>query len=281
MRPEGEPPLRYQVERALGSRSGVSTLYAATDLRGREVVLRVFTAELSADREFRAEFARTARIHAGLEHPNVVRLLDFSSDHNRQDGGPALFIALERVAGATLAERIEFAPLPLGPTLRMAALVAKALHAAARAGVQHRRLGTEAIMLDDDDVERPVLTDFGVGWSVEGPVPRPDPGALLGPAGALTPEAIRGAAPDARSAVYALGAIVYECLAGVAPFDGATRAELLHAHLAEPPPRLAERAPHIPEAVGEVLVRAMAKAPGERPSEPLALVEELERVKGR
>ena len=283
MPPGSEAAHGYRLERVLGGRSGVSTVYAAADAGGAEVALRIFTVELSADPDFRAEFMRTVRAHAELEHPNLVRVVD-SSAHQarqaRQDEGP-LFIALALVEGATLAERIAFAPLPIEPTLRMTAKVAGALDAADRLGVVHRRLGTQAIMLTDDDVERPVLGDFGVGWSREGPVPSPDPGRLLGAADALPPEVIRGAAPDARSTVYALGAIVYECLAGEAPFSGATRAELLHAHLAEPPPRLAERALHVPAAVGEVLTRAMAKTRDERPSGPLALAEDLERALGR
>jgi len=282
--PEHEGPDGYRIERVLGGCSGVSTVYAAAGAGGAEVALRVYSAGLSADGAFRTQFARTVRAHASLEHPNLVRVVD-SSVHpqrqGRQDDAAPLFVALELIDGATLAERVAFAALPIEPTLRMSAKVAEVLEAAGRLGVTHRRLGTQAIMLHDDDVEEPVLSDFGVGWDAEGPVPAPDPGRLLGDTGALAPEEIRGETPDARSTVYALGAIVFECLAGVAPFTADSRAERLHAHLTEPPPWLGERALHVPREVGDVLGRAMAKAPRERQSGPQALVAELERALGR
>lgn len=280
---EGELPRGYRVERVLGGRSGVSTIYAAAGTGGREVALRIFSPELSKDAEFSAQFTRTVRVHTGLEHPNLVRVLDSSAHQahqSRQEDGP-LFVALELVEGATLAERIAYAPLPIEPTLRMSAKVAEVLDAASRLGVTHRRLSTQAIMLDDDDVEQPVLGDFGVGWNPEGPVPRPDPGRLLGDTDAISPEEIRGEAPDARSEVYALAAIVFECLAGAAPFAGGSRVEVLHAHLEEPPPWLAERAVHVPLEVSRVLGRAMAKRREERPSGAQALIAELERALGR
>ena len=118
MPPGSEAPHGYRLERVLGGRSGVSTVYAAADDGGGgEVALRIFTAELSADPEFRAEFTRTVRAHAGLAHPNLVRVVDSSAHQarqGRQDDSP-LFIALELVEGATLGERIAFAPFRSSP----------------------------------------------------------------------------------------------------------------------------------------------------------------------
>jgi serine/threonine protein kinase len=274
-------PDGYRVYRVLGSRTGVSTLFDAADTStGNRVALRVYAPELSADPGFSEAFERTVEIHRATELPHVVRLVGSSLDRN---GDGPQFVALEFVDGATLRERVDFAPLTLTPTLRLAQRLAEALDAASDAGLVHRRLASRAILLDDDDIEEPMLTDFGVGKDItdedEG-VARSSPGRLLGDVDCIAPEEIRGAPPDVRSHVYALSAIVFECLTGSPPFASDWRPATLHAHLAEPPPKVTEGAPRVPAGVGEVLGRGMAKAPDERPPTARHLTAELELAAG-
>jgi serine/threonine protein kinase len=257
------PPIagRYRIERPLGH-GAMSTVDLARDLElDREVALKRLAENLSRDDELRARFQREARLAARLAHPNVVRIYDVGED---EDGRP--FIAMEYVEGETLAELVaRRGPLPAQEVTQLGVQIARALAAAHEAGLVHRDVKPQNLLLQNDGVLK--LGDFGVAFGLEG-TRLTMAGTVLGTAAYLAPEQARGEEVTAAADVYGAGAVLYELLTGRPPRNASSLAEL-----AEPASIAAPRdAP--PELAGIVL-RCLAAEPAGRPESAAELACEL------
>jgi ABC-type branched-subunit amino acid transport system substrate-binding protein/glutamine cyclotransferase len=235
----------YRVESSVG-RGGMGVVYRATDLSlERPVALKLIAPELAEDERFRERFLREPRLAASLDHPNVIPIYE-AGQHDGQ-----LYLAMRFVDGSDLRTVLEReGKLPSERALAVLGQVAGALDAAHRRALVHRDVKPANVLLDEDG--HAYLTDFGITKQVGGD--STDTGRVVGTLDYLAPEQIRGDPVDGRTDVYALGCVLYECLAGVAPFRRATEAEILWAHMQEQPAPLRDHA-----ALDPVLRKALAK----------------------
>ncbi|MDX6467752.1 MAG: eukaryotic-like serine/threonine-protein kinase [Gaiellaceae bacterium] len=252
---------RYRVERPLGH-GAMSTVDLALDLQlDREVALKRLAENLARDDDLRARFQREARLAARLAHPNVVRIYDVGED---DDGRP--FIAMEYVEGETLAEAVaRRGPLPPREVAELGIQACRALAAAHEAGLVHRDVKPQNLLLRSDGVLK--LGDFGVAVGLEG-TRLTMVGTVLGTAAYLAPEQARGEEVTAAADVYGLGAVLYELLTGTPPRTPATLAELTKATVI-PVPRDA------PPELARVVMRCLAAEPNDRPASAAELAGEL------
>jgi ABC-type branched-subunit amino acid transport system substrate-binding protein len=216
----------YRVEELVG-RGGMGVVYRATDLSlERPVALKLVAPELAEDERFRERFLREPRLAASLDHPYVIPIYE-AGEHAGQ-----LYLAMRFVEGSDLRAILE-REQKLSPerTLAVLAQVADALDAAHRRALVHRDVKPGNVLLDEDG--HAYLTDFGITKQVGGD--STDTGRVVGTLDYLAPEQIRGDPVDGRADVYALGCLLYECLAGVPPFRRPTEAEILWAHMQEHP----------------------------------------------
>ena len=245
----------YRVERLLG-RGGMGLVYLASDTRlKRHVAVKLVAPELSLDPDFRRRFQTESELAASLEHPNVVPVYD------AREADGQLLIAMRYVQGTDLRQLLA-AEGPLAPARAIAICqqVADALDAAHARGLVHRDVKPSNVLLDEQD--RAYLTDFGLSAQIS--EQRVRDGRSLGTAAYAAPEQIKGGSADAGADVYALGCLLFECLAGEPPYRGDRELALLWAHLEQPPPAISERHTVLPQALDEVLGKALAKDPGER-----------------
>jgi serine/threonine-protein kinase len=244
---------------AVAGRGGMGVVYRAEDLAlGRAVALKVIAPAMSSDPRFRERFSRESRIAARLEHPCVVPVYRAGEEQGH------LFIAMRFVEGTDLAALARERPLAPERTARLVGQVAEALDAAHSRGLVHRDVKPGNVLVTGaGDAERAYLTDFGLTMETTR-----DGGGLtksgqwVGTLAYIAPEQIRGDAVDARADVYALGAVLHQCLTGGLPFPVETELEALAAHLDEPPPK--PSAHGAPRAFDRVVGRAMAKDPDAR-----------------
>lgn len=252
----------YRVERLLGS-GGMGTVYLATqESLNRPVALKLLNPALTADETFRARFRREGEVQAALDHPHIVPVYDTGET---DDG---LYLAMRYVRGSTLKDLIDAGDLDPARTLRLLAPVASALDAAHAAGLIHRDVKPQNILVDQTDW--PYLADFGLTRGGAGGPTRT--GQLVGTFAYVAPEQIKGQRASARSDQYALAAVLFECLAGEVPHNHESDAALLYAKVHEEPPRLSQRAAGVPSAFDDVLARGMALDPADRYPEAKALL---------
>jgi serine/threonine-protein kinase len=224
---------------------------------GETVALKVLREELAEDELYRSRFEREARIASELDHEHVVPVVDYGESSGR------LYLAALYVQGVSLAERIASqGPLPLAQALRLVSDVAGALDALHTRGLVHRDVKPANVMVDERGVA--ALTDFGLARATSDTV-LTKTGAVVGTVDYLAPELIRGDQASRQSDVYALGCLLYECLAGVPPFAGRPYVETLLAHVRDEPPDLSGFRDDLPEAVCWSVLKALAKDPADRP----------------
>jgi Protein kinase domain len=247
----------YKITGVLG-RGGMSVVYSAEHLGlGRTVALKVLASTLAADDSFRERFVRESKLAATLEHPNIIPIYDAGQAEN------SLYIAMRHVEGGDLGTLIKHeGPLSLGQTIFFIEQIASALDEAHRQGLVHRDVKPANILITRPS-DRIYLTDFGVVKQTSTPG-LTQTGYFLGTFAYAAPEQIQRQPVDGRTDIYALGCMLYECLSGDPPFDADTEASMLHAHLAEPPPKLTAKRPDLPHAIDDVIARAMAKAKEDR-----------------
>ena len=256
----------YQIHSALGA-GGTGEVYKATDTRtDRSVAIKLLPAELTGDPQFRDRFAREARAMAALDHPNVCRVLE-SGEH---DGRP--YLVMQYLDGETLAKRLEKGALPFEQVLRHAIEIADALSAMHRGGITHGSLRPGNIMLTRTGA---TLVDGGLAklrgrpsplsmadMSQLGEIPAGRTRAMpLGDIHYLAPEQVEGREPDARTDIWACGAVVHEMATGLKPFAGETAAIVLGSVLAKEP---SWERPLIPRSLERVLRTCMAKDRADR-----------------
>jgi serine/threonine protein kinase len=246
----------FRIESVLG-RGGMSVVYVAEQMRlGRKVALKVLTTELAWDEHFRERFVRESRIAATIDHPNIIPIYDAGE----ADG--LLYIAMRFVQGPDLKEILKRGNLGVGRTIFLIEQLASALDAAHTHSLVHRDVKPGNILLDET-TDHAYLTDFGVAkqTTARGLT---STGHFLGTVEYAAPEQIEGGPVDARTDVYALGCVLYECLTGSPPYSHGTEHAVLHAHLVDPPPSVTRVRPELPQAFDGVVATAMAKVAADR-----------------
>ena len=246
----------FRIESVLG-RGGMSVVYVAEQVRlGRRVALKVLTTELAWDDQFRERFVRESQIAAAIDHPNIIPIYDAGED----DG--LLYIAMRFVQGPDLKEVLKRGNLGVGRTIFLVEQIASALDAAHAHSLVHRDVKPGNILLEES-TDHAYLTDFGVAkqTTARGLT---STGHFLGTVEYAAPEQIEGGPVDARTDVYALGCVLYECLTSSPPFAHGTEHAVLHAHLVDPPPSVTRLRPELPHAFDGVIATALAKDPNER-----------------
>ncbi|HEX4936430.1 MAG TPA: serine/threonine-protein kinase, partial [Gemmatimonadaceae bacterium] len=262
---------RYRIERELGQ-GGMATVYLAHDLRhGRDIALKVLHPDLGAalgGERFLAEIRTTAK----LQHPHILPLLD-SGDA----GEGLLWYAMPFVRGETLRARLERErQLPIEDALRIAREVADALQHAHAQGIVHRDIKPENILLQEGHA---LVADFGIALAVQqaGGQRMTQTGLSLGTPQYMSPEQAMGEkAIDARSDVYALGAVTYEMLAGDPPFTGSSIQAIVARVLTERPTPLRTLRDTVPPPVDDAVAQALAKLPADRPASAAAFAARLQ-----
>jgi tRNA A-37 threonylcarbamoyl transferase component Bud32 len=255
----------YHIEALIG-RGGMGAVYRARHLRlGRHVALKVLIPDLAEDATFRERFIRESQMAAGFEHPNVIPIYDA----DEEDG--VLYIAMRYVEGSDLKSVLERkGAISPERTLSIIEQTASALDAAHSRGLVHRDVKPANILIADPG-DRVYLTDFGVAKQTTSSG-LTKTGWFLGTVNYAAPEQIEGKPVSPATDVYALGCVVYECLAGSAPFVKESDVAVIHAHLLEPPPALSGNRPDLPAALDTIVSTALAKAPQLRYATCAALV---------
>ena len=262
----GDDPLvgrrlgHYEVRARLGG--GMSDVYRAFDTKlGRDVVLKLLPLALAGPDQ-RARLDREGRTLSALNHPHIVSMHDVGDVDGR------VFLVTEFVQGETLRAMLAHGPVPAATAVSVARQIALALDASHRAGVLHRDVKPENVMVRPDGLV--TVIDFGIARAArDGVSPARDTldtvaGTTLGTPGYMAPEQIRGAAVDERTDVFALGVVLHEMLTGERPFPGATPADGMAATLTQEPTSLERAGASLPEGLREVVRRALAKQPAQR-----------------
>jgi len=248
---------RYRIERELG-RGGMATVFLAEDLKHRRrVAIKVLDPEVAAAIG-PERFLREIETVAKLSHPHILPL------HDSGEANGLLFYVMPFVAGESLRDRLTRAQqLPLEEALRLTREVAAALEHAHRQGVVHRDIKPENILLQEGQA---LVADFGIARAVDAAgVKRLTTSAvMLGTPAYMSPEQAAGGAVDARADLYGLGCVLYELLAGQAPYTGPTAESVIFQHLNAAPPHVTAMRPAVPAGLDRVIVKAMAKSPADR-----------------
>jgi eukaryotic-like serine/threonine-protein kinase len=268
----------YEIQSPLGA-GGMGEVYRARDIRlDRTVAIKVLAAHLSNSPELKQRMEREARAISSLNHPNVCHLYDIGS-HGGTD-----YLVMEFLEGETLAERLHKGPPQLIEVLKIGIAVADALAAAHRQGIVHRDLKPGNIMLTKSGAK---LMDFGLAKSAAAGIsgaasstpllsaartmsgasplsPLTTAGAIVGTIQYMSPEQIEGKEADARSDIFALGAVLYEMLTGTRPFEGKSQISIASAILEKDPERVSSIQPLTPPALEYIISACLAKNPDDR-----------------
>jgi tRNA A-37 threonylcarbamoyl transferase component Bud32 len=268
----------YEIVELAGT-GGMGEVYKAHDTRlRRAVALKIATRPFADDRETRAQFEREARTIAALNHPHICAIHDVAS-FDGQD-----VIVMEYLDGETLQQRLRRGPLSLAELLRHAIAIAEALAAAHREGVVHRDLKPSNVMLTRSGVK---LLDFGIAKrrkTAGDATVAPDAtgstvatleGRLVGTVPYMAPEQLEGRPVDARTDIFAFGAVLFEMAAGKPAFQGESTAALVAAILAEQRPRVSAIVPGLPRAVDRAISACLALKPEDRWQNAADLLREL------
>jgi hypothetical protein len=268
----GDHVAGYRIERVLG-RGGMGTVYEATQLSlNRTVALKILAPQLTEDLHFRERFRREGHIQAAIDHPHIVTVYEAGE----ADAG--LFLAMRLVRGSTLKDMIVGRDLEGARTLRLLRPIADALDTAHEVGLTHRDIKPQNILVGVRD--HAFLADFGLTKD-NSQTGLTRTGQFVGTIDYIAPEQIRGEEAGAPSDIYALTAVLYECLSGVVPYPKPSDAAVLYAHISDAPPLVTDQRPELPSALDEVIARGMAKDPADRQPTATELIAEAERAFGK
>lgn len=267
----GEFAGRYRIERELGEGATATVFLARDTLNDRPVAVKVLRAELaqsvSADR-----FLREIRLTAQLHHPHIVTVLD-SGEHEGM-----LYFVLPFLDGGTLRQRLDRErQLPIAEVVEIGRTIASALHYAHARGLIHRDVKPENILIS---AARACLADFGIARALEHLSDNTSSSGLVrGTAAYMSPEQASGELDyDGRSDIYSLGCVLYELLAGVAPFVGPTAQSVMAQRFVQPPRPVSMYRPEVPRALEVVIQLALKLAPAERYRNAGEMANDLARV---
>ena len=275
----------YEILSLLGA-GGMGEVYKARDTRlDRIVAVKILPAALASDSQFRERFDREARTISALDHPHICALYDVGETTPAgvpgEPASPVRFLVMQFLEGETLADRLKTGPLPPDEAIEIGTQIAEALHRAHRAGVVHRDLkpGNVFLVARARSSDRPVakLLDFGLAKTIREvvgqagatmmpttPAAITQQGTILGTFQYMAPEQIEGEEADARSDIFALGAMLYEMLTGRTAFSGKSRAGLMSAILKDEPPPLDVQHRIVSPALDRVVRICLAKDPDDR-----------------
>jgi beta-lactam-binding protein with PASTA domain/serine/threonine protein kinase len=258
------------------ARGGMASVYEATDTRlDRLVAVKVMHSGLGDDAEFAARFVREARSAARLSHPHVVGVYDQGED----DG--VVFLAMEYVPGQTLRDVIR-AESPMRPARALALIepIVSALAAAHRAGLIHRDVKPENVLIEDPEAGgRVKVADFGLAKAVSADTQHTvTGGVLIGTVSYLAPELVVDGRADARADVYAAGVMLYELLTGSKPHDGESPIAVAYKHVHTDVPAPSAAVPGIPPYVDALVARATSRDRTQRPADAGVLLHQIHRV---
>jgi serine/threonine protein kinase len=258
----------YRILKKLGA-GAMGEVYLAEDERlGRQVALKILTPGLGTNDEAKRLFTREARAASALNHPHILVIYDIGAEGDRD------FIAMEYVEGDTLRERIARRdPFPAKTVARIGTQLASALARAHEAGILHRDLKPDNIMLSQDGYTK--ILDFGLAKLAEG-----EPGVeatesaatlsctgegwILGSPMYMSPEQARGSSVDSRSDLFSLGSVLYELATGRTPFAGESMIDVLHAVIHDVPPAIRQLVPDTSAELERVLTKCLEKDPSDR-----------------
>jgi serine/threonine protein kinase len=267
----------YEIQTALGA-GGMGEVYRARDTRlDREVAVKVLAANLSSSAELKQRLEREARAISSLNHPHICQLYDIGT----QDGTD--YLVMELLEGETVAERLRKSSLPLNEVLKIGSEVADALEFAHRAGIVHRDLKPANIMLTKSGAK---LMDFGLAkpFGMAAPAsgaapsftaaatltglspasPLTTAGSIVGTIQYMSPEQIEGKEADARSDIFALGAVLYEMVTGKRAFEGKSQISVASSILEKDPEPISAAKPTIPSGFEHVVKTCLQKNPEDR-----------------
>jgi serine/threonine-protein kinase len=257
----------YQLIELLG-RGGMGEVWRAHDtVIDRIVAIKILPAEISRDEVFQQRFRREAHAAARLNSPHVVPI------HTHGEIGGRLFVDMRLIEGTNLQSILDAGPLPPARAVRIIEQIARALQAAHKAGLLHRDVKPSNVLIDDDDFA--YLIDFGIALA-EGERGLTSAGDVIGTFHYMAPERFTarevGAPPvDARSDIYSLACVLYECLTAEHTFPGDSLEQQVSNHLVSPPPRPSVTRPGLSPAFDTVIAKGLAKKPGERYGSALEL----------
>jgi serine/threonine protein kinase len=253
----------YRISEPIGT-GGMGEVYLATDIvAGRKAALKLLPIRFTGDPERLKRFQQEARAVVGLNHPNILTVYEIGEDHSIH------YIASELIEGETLRERLVRGPTQLSEAIDIAIQVASALAAAHHVGIVHRDIKPDNIMLRPDGYVK--VLDFGIAKLAEQEVPITTPrdealllvktnlGSVLGTVRYMSSEQACGAPVDKRTDIWSLGVVLYEMIAGHAPFTGDTPAEVMSAILEKEPPPLTSYLAHIPAELQEIISKTLGK----------------------
>src|ERR1700683_245931 len=272
----------YEIVSLLGA-GGMGEVYRARDSRlRREVAIKVLPQALSLDADRMRRFEQEALATAALNHPNILAVFDIGTS----EGSP--YVVSELLEGETLRERLRSGALPVRKALDYSLQIANGLAAAHEKGIIHRDLKPENLFLTKDG--RLKILDFGlakliqsepsVQTSLRTVTHGTEAGMVLGTAGYMSPEQVRGIAVDARSDIFSFGAILYEMLSGKRAFHGDTAADTMTAILKEDPPDLTETNRNISPALERIVQHCLEKNPEARFHSASDIAFDLEHLSG-
>lgn len=260
----------YEMVAPLGA-GGMGEVWRAKDARlDREVAVKILPAGFSADPQLRARFDREAKTISQLNHPNVCSLFDVGH-HDGID-----FLVMELLEGESLAERLAKGPLPMELVLRHGTEIASALGAAHRQGIIHRDLKPGNVMLTRSGAKLldfglaksgPLLTSSGTSRIADSPTehrPLTEQGTIIGTFQYMAPEQLEGMDADARTDIFAFGALLYEMATGRRAFQGKNKTSLIASIVSGTPVPVSEIAPLTPPALNHIIRKCLEKDPEDR-----------------
>jgi WD40 repeat protein/serine/threonine protein kinase len=278
----------YNVERKIGS-GGMGDVYLAVDGKlGRRVAIKILPEEFTLDEDRLDRFQLEARAASALSHPNILTI------HEIGEWEGTHYIATEYVEGETLRHRLTREPLSVAETIEFGVQLVSAIAAAHEAGICHRDIKPENIMVRRDGIVK--VVDFGLAKLNGSPfradssstaddptvkIVRTEPGVIMGTVQYMSPEQTRGLPTDERSDIWSLGCVLYEMLAGHAPFTGDSSADLIAEIVKTHPIPLASVNDEVPERLDEIVAKALEKNPDERYQSAKDLLIDLKRLKRR
>jgi len=256
----------YEIQSLLGA-GGMGEVYRAKDARlDRTVAIKILPPSFSADHDRMQRFAQEARAAAALNHPNILSIFDIGDEK----GSP--YVVSELLEGETLRERLRSGALSSRKAIDYGVQVARGLAAAHEKGIVHRDLKPENLFITSDG--RVKILDFGLAKltrpEAESGADAPtvhavtEPGLIMGTAGYMSPEQVRGQVADPRSDIFAFGAILYEMISGKRAFHGETSADTMSAILKEEVPELSETARNVPAGLERIVRHCLEKNPSQR-----------------
>ncbi|GAA0994505.1 Stk1 family PASTA domain-containing Ser/Thr kinase [Subtercola frigoramans] len=257
---------RYEVRSRI-ARGGMATVYVANDLRlDRRVAIKIMHGHLADDEAFRERFVQEARSAARLAHPNVVSVFDQGSDSDMA------YMVMEYLPGMTLRDLLkDYGRLTTEQTLDIMEAVLGGLAAAHKAGIVHRDVKPENVLLADDG--RIKIGDFGLARAASANTATGQ--ALLGTIAYLSPELLTRGVADARSDIYASGIMMYEMLVGEQPYLGEQPMQIAFQHANETVPAPSVKNPSVPPEVDEIVVWATSRDPEARPHDAREMLDAL------